>query len=149
MYFTNIENDRKFINSRVHEHAYRRQTRKFCAHEIKWFYSILFKDKKNKSVEYLTLVVSDTLGAVPLVVAQTGIVRAVDRDLQIVAAKSVAVGVRIREQATLEKMWKRCGITLVMIGNRTLYQIQPHNMPLFYYRIMSLTLGFKINKELS
>jgi len=104
---------------------------------------------KNKSVEYLTLVVSDTLGAVPLVVAQTGIVRAVDRDLQIVAAKSVAVGVRIREQATLEKMWKRCGITLVMIGNRTLYQFQPHNMPLFYYRIMRLTFGFKINKELS
>jgi len=110
--------------------------------------SILFKDKNNKSVEYLTLVVSDTLGAVPLVVAQTGIVRAVDWDLQIVAAKSVAVGVRIREQATLEKMWKRCGITVVMIGKRTLYQIQPH-MPLFYYRTMSLTLGFKINKELS
>jgi len=49
IYFSNIENEdiniEEIYKSSVHEHAHCRQTRKFCAHEIKWFYSILFKDK--------------------------------------------------------------------------------------------------------
>ena len=67
-----------------------------------------------KNGQPLTLVVVDTLRAVPLVVSGLGVEGAVDRQLQVVAAQPVSVRVRVRVQATLKQvvvLSKPCQLT--------------------------------------
>lgn len=51
-----------------------------------------------------TLVISDALWSVSLIVTNLGAIWAVDGDLEIICAQAMTMGVRIREQSPLNKI---------------------------------------------